>query len=346
MTRRFILGMGVLLLFVSPAISSGAPLAYVTNHASDSVSVIDLGTETVVATLAVGGAPVGIAVAPNAKRVFVANRASHSISIINAEANVVIATIGLEAIPEDVSIIPRIHPRLTEISFVSRFSLYVAESTANVVTVIDSATRKSIADVLVGAVPQSVQATPDGSAIYAANYGAGTVSVIRSNDNIVQATIQVGNGPVATVFKADGTTAYVLNSSGTVSVIDTASMTVVPGIGTVDTFYVGGVPNQIALGIAIHPSGSSLYFSVYDGRHGYLIEQDATTYGVLRVADLGPLLEPPQRVAVNASGSRVYVTTSTGSFTPGAVLVIDAATFTVTKSIEVGIDPIGIAVGD
>lgn len=50
-----------------------APLAYVTNQGSDSVSVVDVQRQAVVATIAVGRQPAGIAVSRAAGRAFVTN---------------------------------------------------------------------------------------------------------------------------------------------------------------------------------------------------------------------------------------------------------------------------------
>jgi YVTN family beta-propeller protein len=341
----------IVAFLLSGAILTGTanaqPYAYITNHGSDSVSVLDLALETVIATVNVEAAPVGVAVAPNARHVYVANRGSGSLSVIRTAANAVIDTISVGGIPEDVAITPVSRPSGTG-TFKNRFTAYVPNSITNVVSVIDAGHQEVVAQVGVGSLPQAAQSTPDGTKVYVANYSAGTVSVIWVSDNAVLTTIQVGNGPIAIAFSPDGATAYVLNVSSTVSVIDTATNTVVPGITPVDTFYAASVPNQTVTGMALSHSGSRLYVLNYVGnlRHGFLIERDATTYLEIRVADLGPLTQPPQRIAANADGTRLFITTSTGSFTPGAVLVIDTETLTVLNSVEVGAEPIGIAISE
>src|SRR5439155_22307558 len=63
-------GQGFLNLGIGPA----GPFAYITNLSSDSVSVIDTATNTVVATVAVGNAPTGVAVNPGGTRAYVTNQ--------------------------------------------------------------------------------------------------------------------------------------------------------------------------------------------------------------------------------------------------------------------------------
>jgi len=50
-----------------------APFAYIANSGSNSVSVIDTATNTVVATVGVGSAPIGVAANAAGTRVYVAN---------------------------------------------------------------------------------------------------------------------------------------------------------------------------------------------------------------------------------------------------------------------------------
>jgi YVTN family beta-propeller protein len=64
---------------------------YVTNSGldpikDDRVSVIDTAPNAVVATVPVGDAPLGVAVAPDGRRVYVTNSASNSVSVESAQA--------------------------------------------------------------------------------------------------------------------------------------------------------------------------------------------------------------------------------------------------------------------
>ena len=72
--------------------ASAQPYAYVTNNGSDNVSVIGISTNTVVATVAVGSEPSGVAVSPDGKFVYVTNAGADNISVIQTSDNTVIGT--------------------------------------------------------------------------------------------------------------------------------------------------------------------------------------------------------------------------------------------------------------
>jgi YVTN family beta-propeller protein len=81
----------LLLLFGSQAWA--APFAYITNGASNNVTVIDTATNTVVgAPIAVGAGPFGIAVNQTGTRVYVTNFFSDSVSVIDTATNTVVGT--------------------------------------------------------------------------------------------------------------------------------------------------------------------------------------------------------------------------------------------------------------
>ena len=75
-----------------PSLATGAPFAYITNSGSNSVSVIDTATNTVIATVAVGFNPWGVAVHPDGSRVYVA-KYSQTVSVIDTATNTVVGTV-------------------------------------------------------------------------------------------------------------------------------------------------------------------------------------------------------------------------------------------------------------
>jgi YVTN family beta-propeller protein len=105
---------------------------------------------------------------------------------------------------------------------------------------------------------------------YVADFSSGTVSVIRTSDNTVVATVAVGSGPYGIAITPDGNYAYVVNStfagtSGTVSVIQISNNTVVA------TITVGNSP----VAIAITP----------DGNYAYVTNTGDRTVSVIRTSD-------------------------------------------------------------
>ena len=78
-----------------PAATSTPPdgaFAYVTNNVEiGTVSVIETASNTVVATVPVGGAPRGVAVTPDGAFVYVANSDSGTVAVIETASNTVVA---------------------------------------------------------------------------------------------------------------------------------------------------------------------------------------------------------------------------------------------------------------
>jgi YVTN family beta-propeller protein len=151
-----------------------------------------------------------------------------------------------------------------------------------------------------------------------------------ATNTVVGTPIRVGNYPYGVAVTPDGKHVYVANGSGTVSVIATATNTVVA------TVAVGNYP----YGVAVTPDGKHAY--VTNSRSGTVSVIDTTTNTV--VASV-PVDAAPQGVAVAPDGKHVYVTSQlpvTGL--PGTVSVIDTATNTVVAGVAVGNFPSGIVV--
>jgi YVTN family beta-propeller protein len=87
------------------AITPDKRLAYVTNQASATVSVIDLATNQKTQDIPVGAGPYGIALTPDGARAYVANSASNTVSVIDTAGNAVVATIDIPGVqPRGVAI--------------------------------------------------------------------------------------------------------------------------------------------------------------------------------------------------------------------------------------------------
>jgi YVTN family beta-propeller protein len=95
--------MGKFTLIVLSALFScsaaAAPFAYITNQGADTVSVVDLGLDKVVATIATGKAPVGVAIDHGKNRLYVTNVEGRSVSIIDLLTNKPIGEIKLAISP-------------------------------------------------------------------------------------------------------------------------------------------------------------------------------------------------------------------------------------------------------
>ena len=108
MAAALVLVASTLVLAARPVAASAGVVTrvYVTNQNSDTVSVIDTATNTVVATIAVGDGPYAVAVDPAGTRAYVANLFSNNVSVIDTATNTVVATIPVGNSPYAVAVHP------------------------------------------------------------------------------------------------------------------------------------------------------------------------------------------------------------------------------------------------
>jgi YVTN family beta-propeller protein len=169
---------------IATSVAHAEPFAYVTNVVDNNVSVIDTASNAVIATVAVGAGPVGVAITPDGAFAYVANLFSDNVSVIDIASNTVIATVtGVGIGPNNVAITPD-----------GAFA-YVTDGGSSNVRVIDTASNAVTATVAVDGSASDVAITPDGAFAYVANGRSDNVSVIDTASNAVTATVTVGDFP-------------------------------------------------------------------------------------------------------------------------------------------------------
>ena len=288
--------------------STASGYAYITNSGSTTVSVIDITTNKVTATINVGKYPYGVAVNPTGTKVYVSKDKSSVISVIDTAKNKVTATVKVGKNPWGVAVNP------------AGTRVYVANEGSKTVSVIDTATNTVTATVKVGNYPCGVAVNPEGTKVYVTNTLDNTVSVIDTATNKVTATIKVGNLPTGVAVNPAGTRVYVTNEYD-VSVIDTAKNKVAA------TVTVGKYP----WGVAVNPAGTKVYVTNYgDGTFSVI---DTATNKVTATAKVGSY---PLGVDFSPDGTKAYVAKETS----GAVSVINTATNKVTAKVWVGTEPV------
>jgi len=262
------------------AAPSSAQNAYITNAASNTVSVIDTATNTVTGLpIPVGILPRGVAVTPDGGKVYVANTGSNTVSVIDTATNSVVGTIPVGNGPTGVAVTP------------DSSKVYVTNPGTNTVSVIATATNTVVSTIPVGNCV-GVAVTPDGSKVYVANEVSASVSVIDTATNAVVGTIPVGNFPIVfpigVAITPDGSKVYVMNGASAVSVIDTATNTVV------GTIPVGSLP----WGVAVTPDGSKVYVANFNDNTVSVIATATNTVvstvpvGLIPIA-FGIFIQPP-----------------------------------------------------
>jgi YVTN family beta-propeller protein len=312
-------------LLSSPAL--GQHFAYVTNAGdfedglNGDLSVVDLATNTTIATIPVGDYPQGVAINPAGTAVYVANTASSDFTVIDAETY---ETTTITAGPGCTGV--AVHPDGTRIYLANPDWFMQGTST---VSVIDRATNTIVDDIYCGDGSCGVAVHPDGTVAYVTNAYSGTVAVFDTDTHEVIATIPLETlipdevcMPVPITVHPEGTYIYAANRFGpTLWAIDTV---------TYDTVKLPF--GHAHVGIAVNPEGSAVYLPDIDGTTVDVI--NAETFELIMTID-GQVA--PGEVSVHPDGTRVYIT-NVGDNT---VAVIDAATGAHIASIPVGDRPHG-----
>jgi YVTN family beta-propeller protein len=124
------------------AVTPDGSKVYVTNNGDSSVSVIGAATNTVVATITVGGGPLGVAVSPDGSKVYVTSHFKPATeSVIDTVTNTVVSSTPLSSFNEGAVVSP------------DGSKLYVAFFYGNSIGVIDTAT-----NTLIGFLPAGTKA--------------------------------------------------------------------------------------------------------------------------------------------------------------------------------------------
>ncbi|MEV0946119.1 YncE family protein, partial [Rhodococcus sp. NPDC049939] len=264
--------------------------------------------DTVTTTVDVGAYPTGVAITPDGTRAYVTNLFDNTVSVIDTTTNTVTDTIDLgRHRAYEVAITPD-----GTRAYVTNHGEY------GKVSVIDTATNTVTDTVDVGDSPYGVAITPDGTRAYVANEGDDSVSVIDTATNAVTTTIDVDAGlfgPKGMAITPDGTRAYVANGAYAVSVIDTATNTVIG-----EPISVGSYPRDVA----ITPDGTRAYVTDNSVEYGGVYVIDTATNTVI---DTIKVDEQLYGVAITPDGTRAYAANWGDN---DAVFVIDTATNTFT----------------
>lgn len=152
--------------------------AYVTNGASDTVSVIDVVNLRIDREIQVGMHPIAVVASPARDEVYVLNSGTESkattgdrphqngsVSVLDSTQQRVVATLPVGRKPASMALSPD-----------GTFA-YIANSGSNSVTVLDLPQRRAVAVIGVGENPMKAEISPDGATLVVANSKADSVSL-------------------------------------------------------------------------------------------------------------------------------------------------------------------------
>jgi YVTN family beta-propeller protein len=229
---------------IDMALSPDGSVAYLTEPSSNRLLVLNARSGTIIATVAVGNTPSGLAVSPDGSQVWVVNTqlndglsaAAGTITVVATATDLVVGTITtLDPGSIDVAFSPDGHS-----AYVTNNGILASGS----VSVIDTATLSVVgtltlappSSLTTGWNPTSVAVSPDGQQVWVSEVnaldGSSTtpdfVYVFDATTDTQVAKITVGAGPYFMALSRDGRYAYVADKlSCDVREIDTATFQVV-----------------------------------------------------------------------------------------------------------------------
>src|SRR5918994_2390910 len=255
-----------------------AGVMYVQNSNSNSISVIDLATNTILRNITVDGTPHNIKLSEDQMTLYIltSDRDSGTIFMLNTTSNEIMKEIPTEVSVQDIAIfngtmyasdvvggkvlvmnangtlIDEIdvgsRPQFMEVKPDGQV-LYVTRL-GSPISVVDLEQKMVIKEIDSESMPHRLSFTNEGALLFGVDAESDTLSVIDSQEHEVIKTIPVGDNPQYVAFNPDETLAYVTNmGSNTVSIVDAH-------IEVVNEIPVGNGP----YGIAFSADGGDLAY--------------------------------------------------------------------------------------
>jgi YVTN family beta-propeller protein len=160
----------------------------VSNWCSFNLDVISVATHRVVATLAMGAYPRGIAIARGSMSAYVAIMGGDSVVKVN-----------LKTLKIDGSIYVGDNPRSIVLSPDGRY-LYASLNQPGDVVKLDLATNRVVAMVHTGSDCRSLAISSDGRSLFVVNYLSDTMTMLRASDLAVLQSVHTGVNPVGVTY--------------------------------------------------------------------------------------------------------------------------------------------------
>ncbi|KQX30038.1 plastocyanin/azurin family copper-binding protein [Variovorax sp. Root434] len=259
---RILVLLSALAASAAPALAAG-PKAYVGNFKDSTVSVIDTGTERVVATVPVAAGPDGIVIGPDRRSVFVSGSGASAVSEIDAATDRVARSIDVGKGPQGLAMtadgkwllvavngddrvafvdtsahgvsatVPVPKPHTIAIRPDGRQAYVASQEPGHfALVVIDMATRAVVTQIPLDKPPRDLEFDADGKALYLTLAGVAAVQVLDPATNQWGAPVPTGVSPhIAQRFAAMASGVVVVQGPGEVLLFDPATRASVRSIG-------------------------------------------------------------------------------------------------------------------
>jgi YVTN family beta-propeller protein len=159
------------------AVNPAAKRLYVTNHDSDTLSVINSQTYTLVTTVSGGDGPNGVAYNPTNNLIYIAVRNTNRVRVLRASDYTLVKTIGVGSQPNGIAVNATTN------------RIYVANYGSGTVSVINGATNTVLQTLNVGSEPAQIAINPATNKAYVSLHGAGRIAVISGSGAVTSVDI-------------------------------------------------------------------------------------------------------------------------------------------------------------
>jgi YVTN family beta-propeller protein/VCBS repeat-containing protein len=264
--------------------------AYVTNKTAGTVVVIDTTTNSVIGSIAVGPTPDGLAIKPDGTRLYVTSLANNSVTVVDTTTNTVKATIST-AKPSAIAM------------SASGNVVYVANQDAGTITKISTSTNAATGTVKLptGLKPTGLVVSPDKLKIYVISgtaAGGGSIDVFAYTGASTVPITTTSGAPTALAISPDNKRLYVTSADKKVTVVDTATKTVVA------TYTVAGVPAAVN----VSKDGSTLLVTDTVGRVAAVNAATGATIRTFSTRTSTTAMTVAPGTTMSPDGTRLYVT--------------------------------------
>jgi YVTN family beta-propeller protein len=318
--------------------AAGANTLYVSDERGGDVVALNAETGAVLARIAVGKRPRGIALSRDGKQLFVAlsgspiagpgvdestlpppDRRFDGIGVVDIRTHKLLRTIQSGADPENFALSP------------DGKTLFVSNEDTSALSAVDVASGRVRLSGKVGVEPEGVAVRPDGRVVYVTCEGTSTVHVLDTTTMTELARIKTEARPRNVIFTRDGTLAFISSEVGSAVTIVDATKHVITHV-----IRLTGAKDQVMrpMGLALTPDESTLY--VTTGRASSLVQIDVRQARV--VHSIEKVGERPWGLTLNSDGRLAY----TANGPAGDVSVVELATGKVLKHYPVGVSPWGL----